>query len=194
MNQLHRLKYVPRFYPHLQGLRLIPLGTLFLLTAAWNAGVFRWLPGTTGRGPQNWFALLFALALVAAMLLGIYYRRRFGMVRPSHRARGPLMVLAFVLALFFAAWVQDALQATVSLSLLVIGTAIGYVGLLDGLARTHYLVVSTAVLVLAMLGTFGVSPHMREVLFYGVTGIGLMVVGVGDHVLILRTLKPVSDV
>ena len=194
-DERRRLRYVARFYPHLQGLRLIPLGVLFSVTAAWNAGFFRRVPGvTTARGPEKWFAMLFGLALAAAMLFGIYYRRRFGAVRPAHRVRGPLTVIGFVLASSLAVGLQGALQTSVSLPLIVIGIAIGYAGVLGGLLRPHYLVVSAWLLVIAMLGTFGVPLHIRETLCDAVAGLGLMVVGGGDHFLILRTLTRVSHV
>lgn len=194
MDQLQRLRYITRFYPHLQGLRLIPLGAVFLITAAWRAGAVPWVPTVPADRAANWFAMLFGLALIAAMLLGRYYRRRFGAVQPQHRMRGPVTVLTFVLALSFAVWTQSALQTTPSLPLIVIAVAIGYVGVLDRIVRSHYLIVSASVLILAMLSTFGVPPHTRDVLFYAVTGLGLMVVGVGDHLLLLHSLRSVSHV
>ena len=195
MDERRRLQYVARFYPHLQGLRLIPMGVLFWVMAAWSAGFFRRVPGISrGHGPENWFAMLFGLALATAMLFGIYYRRRFGVVRAAHRVRGPLTLLGFVLAFSLAVWFQDALHTTVSLPLIVIAIAVWYGGVLGGLLRQHYLVVSVGLLVVAMLGTFGVSVYMREVVCDAVAGLGLMVVGVGDHLLILRTLTWVSHV
>jgi hypothetical protein len=39
-----------------------------------------------------------------------------------------------------------------------------------------------------------VPPDTRDVLFEVVAGIGLIVVGLGDHRLILRSLQPVAHV
>ena len=193
MDPLQRLRYVTQRYPDLQGLRLIPLAVPFLMSAAWRAGYLRWVPGTTGRGPQHWFAIVFVVALVGATALGSYYRRRFGVVQPLSRIRGLFTALTSLAAFAFAIWLQSKQPHTLSLPLLVIAASIGYAGVLDGLPRTHYLAVSASCLALGMLCA-GTAPQTRVVLRDALTGIGLIVIGLGDHLLIRRTLQPAPHV
>lgn len=194
MDELQRLRYVTQRYAHLQGLRLVPLGIPFLASAAWRDGQLTWLPGTDGNGPSYWFVALFAVALTISVAIGGYYRRRFGTVQPARSLRGPLRLAAFLAALALAFWLQDTLPAVISLPALVIGTAIAYVGVVGHSLRTHYLALAVLCLVFATLGTFGVPLHARDVLLDDLIGIGLIVVGIGDHLLLRRTLEPVSHV
>lgn len=189
MDRLQQIRYVTQRYRHLQGLRLIPLAVPFLASAAWRAGYLGWAPGTAGRGPEHWVAIIFLLSLVAAIAFGPYYQRQFGAVQPQWRIRGPLTLVGSVGALALAMWLQSRQPAAISLPLLVIAASVGYVGVLDGLTRPHYLAVSASCLSLAMLGA-GVAPHTRVVLLDAATGTGLIVVGLGDHLVIRRTLTP----
>lgn len=93
--------YVTERYPHLQGLRLAPLGVPFLLSAAWRRGQLSWVPGTSGHGPGYWFLGLMALALIVSIALARYYRQRFGSVQLARRLKGPLLFCGFI-ALFLA--------------------------------------------------------------------------------------------
>ncbi len=194
MHDLHRLRYVTERYPHLQGLRLAPLGVPFLLSAAWRNGQLSWVPGTSGHGPGYWFLGLMALALIVSIALARHYRQRFGSVQPARRLKGPLLLCGF-LALFFASiWAQDEFYSAISLPAVVIGVALAYLGVAGGQLRAHYIALAAACLGFATLGTFGVSVHARSVLLDEFTGIGLIVIGVGDHLLLRRTLEPVSNV
>ena len=194
MHDLHRFRYVTERYPHLQGLRVAPLGVPFLLSAAWRAGQLSWVPGTSGYGAGYWFLGLMALALIVSVALARYYRQRFGSVQPGRRLKGPLLFCGF-LALFSASiWAQEQFSSAVSLPAVVIGTALGYLGVSGGQLRIHYLTLAAVALGFATLGTFGVSVHARDVLLDELIGIGLIVIGVGDHLLLRRTLEPVSNV
>lgn len=194
MDRLQRLRFVTERYSHLQGLRLIPVAIPFLLSAMWRAGCLGWVPDTGGRGAEHWFAIVFALALVAAAVLGLFYRRRFGEVQSAWRLRGRLTLVSALIVLAVAIWLQSRQPTMISLPLLVIGIVVGCLGVVDGLTRPHYLIVSGFCLVLAMLGTFGVAPHTRVVLLDAVIGIGLIVIGLGDDRVLRRTLRPASHV
>ena len=194
MDEFERLSYVTRRYAHLQGLRLVPLGIPFLASAAWRDGQLRWVPGTSGEGPTYWFVGLFLAALVVASAMTLYYRRRFGTVHQERGLRGPLLLSGFLLVFALSFWLQTILPAAVSWPAIVIGTALAYIGMSGGHPRTHYLALAAVCLVFATLGTFGVPFHVRDVLLDDLIGIGLIVVGIGDHLLLRRTLAPVAHV
>lgn len=194
MDDLQRLRYVTRRYAHLQGLRLVPLGIPFLLSAAWRDGQLRWVPGTDGNGPAFWFAGLLATALMVATVIGRHYRRRFGTVQHVPDVRASLIFAVFLSAFAVAMWLQDSVSTGLSLPMIVIGTGIGYVGVVDGNPRGHYLALAALCLLFANLGSFGVPLHARDVLMDDLIAMGLITVGVGDHLLLRRTLEPVHYV
>src|SRR5438105_439270 len=97
---VRRTLYIAEHYAHLQGLRLVPLGVCFLLSAAWRAGLLSWLPGSVGRGAQLWFLTSFLIAVVASWPIGSWYRHRMGAAaaRAGHSGAVTLTmsVVAFV--------------------------------------------------------------------------------------------------
>ncbi len=194
MNHLERLRYVTRRYPHLQGLRLVPLGIPFLISAAWRDGQLRWVPGIEQSEPSLWFAALFGVALMAGTLLGSYYRRRYGTVEPVRGWKAPVLFFGFLAVLGIAFSLQDHLQPIVSLPAVVIGTAIAYLGVVDRTIRFHYIVLGALCLLFANLGEFGIPVHARDVLLDDLIGLGLIAVGIGDHLVLRRTLEPVHNV
>lgn len=194
MDELQRLRFVTERYAHLQGLRLVPLGIPFLISAAWRDGQLAWVPGTEGHGAGYWFALLMLLALGISGAVGGSYREHFGSVQPAHPWKAVLALFAFLAVFLGSVWAQQTYGWIVSLPAILIGTALGYLGVVGGQPRTHYLALSALCLVFAMLGSFGVPFHARDVLLDDLIGIGLIVIGVGDHLLLRRTLEPVSHV
>jgi hypothetical protein len=191
MHDLHRFRYVTERYPHLQGLRVAPLGVPFLVSAAWRRGQLSWVPGTSGHGPGYWFLGLMALAFIVSIALARYYRQRFGSVQPARRLEGPLLFCGFLAVFFASTWAQDQFSSAVALPAVVIGVALGYLGVAGGHLRTHYIALAAVCLGFATLGTFGVPVHARDVLLDDLVGVGLIVIGVGDHLLLRRTLEPV---
>jgi hypothetical protein len=194
MHDLQRLRFVTERYPHLQGLRLIPLGLPFLVSAAWRDGQLEWVPGTAGLGPGLWFLALLLTALVISVAMGSYYRHRFGTVEPKRDLTSVLAGLLFAVLFLCSLGMQDILPFNISLPAVVIGTGVGYLGVAGGQQRTHYLALAALSLFFATLGSFGVPLHARDVLLDDLIGIGLIVIGVGDHLLLRRTLEPVSHV
>jgi hypothetical protein len=194
MYDFQRLRFVTERYPHLQGLRLVPLGFVFLVSAAWRDGQLSWLADTAGHAAGFWFMGLLIVALAISSVLGRYYRRHFGTVQPERRAKGPLLFILFVALFAAAAWAQDSLRTHLSLPLVVIGMLLAHLGLAGGQRRSHYLALATGCLVFANLADFGVPAHARSVLLDDLIGIGLIVIGIGDHFLLRRTLQPVPHV
>lgn len=194
MYDLERLRFVTERYPHLQGLRLVPLGVVFLLSAAWRDGQLQRMSDVAGHAAGFWFMGLLIAALTISSVLGRYYQRHFGTVQPQHRAKDPLLFILFVALFAAAVWVQDNLRSHLSLPLVVIGTLLAYLGLAGGQRRGHYLALAAGCLVFANLADFGVPVHARSVLLDDLIGVGLIVIGLGDHLLLRRTLEPVPHV
>jgi hypothetical protein len=193
MDHLRRLRYVTERYEQLQGLRLLPLGIPFLLSAAWRDGQLTWAPGTYGVGPRIWFVSLITAALGLSLMARNYYRRRFGNVQSAATIKTPLAAFVFTVMFVLAASLQtDA--SSVSIPAVIIALGLGYVGLVGGLARPHYLAMAGLVALFATLGPLGVPLHTRDVLCDQLVGIGFIAIGVGDHLLLRDTLVPVTHV
>src|SRR5262245_7329069 len=91
---------VPERYAHMQGLRLVPLGVPFLVSAAGRAGWLDWISRSAVVRADLWFLMFFA-ALACGALVGRYYTRRFGWI--SVRERG-VPGLAIAAAVFVVLW------------------------------------------------------------------------------------------
>lgn len=194
MDTLRRLRFVTERYPHLQGLRLVPLGIPFLVSGAWRSGSFADIPQATGIAPRYWFLVLLVAALTTSALAGCYYRRQFGTVQPRRRLGGAIAFGTFAAALAGSAWMQDTLQPVIPLPMIVIGLSLGLLGVAGGQVRAHYLVLSALCLLFASFGAFGVAIEIRDALLDNLIGVGLIIIGLGDHLLLRRTLEPVSRV
>jgi hypothetical protein len=138
--------------------------------------------------------LLLAIAVLVARLTGRYYSERFGHVRPVGRLRAMVGVVAFLTIFMVAVSSQQTLHPSISLPAIVVACGIGYMGLVGGESRPHYLALAVLWCVFASLPAFGVPFAVRDVLLDQLTAIGLIVIGVGDHVMLRRTLQPVSHV
>lgn len=193
MHYLRRLRYVTERYDQLQGLRLVPLGIPFLLSAAWRDGHLAWAPVTSRIGAHIWFGFLVTAAVGLSLITRTYYRRRFGNVQSVATIKTPLAAFAFT-AMFVLAASARANPASISVPAIIIALGLGYVGLVGGIARPHYLAIAGLVALFAMLGPFGVPLHTREVLFDQLVGAGFIVIGAGDHLLLRHTLVPVTHV
>lgn len=191
MDRLQRLRYITERYEQLQGLRLIPLGIPFLLSAAWRDGHLSWMPWTEGKGARVWFVLLMALAFTVSRAVRIYYRHHFGDVQPAATVKAPLAAFVFV-ALFILAISIPGGPQPVSIPALVIAVGLAWVGVVGGQIRPHYLAIAAFVAVFAVLGLLDVPVHTRDVIFDQIVGVGLIVVGIGDHLILRRSLVPVS--
>jgi len=194
MDHLQRLRYVTERYEQLQGLRLVPLGIPFLLSSAWRSGHLTSVPWTSGIGPRIWFVFLVAAAVALSLATKTYYERRFGDVQSALTIKTPLAAFVFTALFILSVSLPRDVQATVSIPAVIIALGLGYLGMVGGLLRHHYLMIALCVVVFAALGPFGVPLHTRAVLWDELIGIGFVVIGVGDHLLLRRTLVPVAHV
>jgi hypothetical protein len=175
-------------YSYLRGLLYLPLGGLCVLAALgnWEVRPFR----------HTWVFLLTALAIgAAALATSRYYNENYGRLTPSTRQQvraGIGVVLAVALMLggasllrSHASWSLDlpvnAIAVCFSLVMLV-SYAIG-IGL-----EAHHIVIWGTVLVAGALPVWnGADPSNIGLLL---AGAGVIVTGVFDHRLFVRTFGP----
>lgn len=193
MYDFHRLRFVTERYHHLQGLRLVPLGFPFLIAGAWRDRQFSWLPVTGDRAPEYWFLGLVAIAVAISIAVGRYYTRRFGAVHQQESLRGQILVVLLYALFITSLFVQNAIPLPISLPIITVAIAVGLLGVAGGHVRTHYIAVAAVALLFAGLGSL-IPEHARAVLFDDLIGISLIVIGLGDHFLLRRTLEPVAHV
>jgi hypothetical protein len=193
MRDCPTVRYVTTHYTRLQGLRLVPLGIPFLLSAAWRARWIGWWPGTEGRGAVTWFVALVAAAVLVSFPIRRWYERRFGTVRTRFRDNGLLPMLAFVALVAAAVWFQLQFAPRVLLPMLVLGLILAMIGWHDLPVRPHYIALGLAWAVFAWVQPLGVPPTARPVLFDLLVGGGLIVAGVGDHRALVRVLGAGGD-
>jgi hypothetical protein len=185
-----RIEYVTQRYPQLQG-RLLPLAPLFMLSAAWRAGLFH-LPGDDQpHVPARWFVLGLAAAVAASYPVGRWYEKRFGTVS-QRLTKSPLLpIVAVITGVSLAMAIQELAPWRFSLPAALVGAAMGVVGVGHYPLRRHYLAAATTFVGLALLPAFGVPSPVRSILFDMALAVALVIVGVGDHLLLTTTLHDV---
>ena len=87
-------------------------------------------------------------------------------------------------------WVQESLKWRVSLPAVAVGSVLLATGLAHHRFRVHYVAAGAVLLAYSALQLFGVGPSTLDVTFDAVIGLVLLIAGVGDHLLLTRTLHP----
>lgn len=172
-------------YSYLRGLYFIPLGLVIVLAALanWEVGPLRHL-----------WVFPIAVLLIAAVCLPItrYYQENYGRVSPSNRqrVRGAVAVVVSLAVMVGASFLLRS-EAAWSLDLPVNATAaaFGMVMLLsNAIYRTlkaHHWIIWGAVLVVGLLPVWdGADPSNVGLV---IVGVAVMVTGVFDHRLLVRT-------
>jgi hypothetical protein len=188
MLDLRRTVYVTDHYAQLQGLRLIPLALCFLGSAAWRAGLLGWLPGSGGGGARAWFLTSLSLAVIASFPIRAHYRRRLG-VASSRVTRTGMVTLTACFVYFVILTGLPSNRWHVSIAVLFAALALAHVGLASGGVRRHYLGIAVACLAFAIAPLIGEAGTGREVTLDVLIGLGLLVAGVGDHLVLQRVLQ-----
>ena len=182
------LLFAVRAYPSLQGLRLVPIGVVFLAKVPFDMA---W-PGHSYL-KQTVGALILLAALAGFFLAGVYYHRRFGRVEPRWGPLWGCLGLVAVGSLYLGFSYLDVLQSGLSFSSLFwacicLACYIGSKG-----RRWYYLpmaVMFTALTVLSLTGM--ASPKGMAAgpgsLFNLALGLFLVVGGVLDHRLLCALL------
>ena len=188
LSAARRLFYVTSRYPQLQGARLIPLALVFLASAWWRAGGIR-LPGDhLPRGPEAWFFAGLSTAVVASYVIRRWYTHSLGSIgqHPTRNAALPILTTCVLVAC--AVWVQEALQWRVSLAPIAVGSVLLATGLRHQRVRVHYAAAGTVLLAFSSVQLFGIGSSTVDATFDAVIGIALLIAGIGDHLLLTRTL------
>jgi len=175
-------------YTYLRGLFFIPLGVLPIVSAL----------GNTGWGPlRNTWVFLAVLALIGIACLPInnFYNKHYGTLRASagQQARAAAaVVLAIVVVVGGSTLLRS--RASWSLDLPVNATAVtlSLVILLSYAAgrvlKAHHLIIWGTVLVVGAIPLWdGADPSNIGL---AIVGVALMVNGVFDHLLFVRTFGP----
>jgi hypothetical protein len=178
------VRFVTANYYQLQGLRLVPLGVFLLILAASAAGWFQWLPHE-----RRWLAAAFGLTLLGSVAGTGYYRRRYGSVAQFGRAGRNLLITLSVLIFVGLAQLDQRLVGTVSLAPLWIAVALLATVWADGWIRAHFLIGAAMWIAVGVVFSVPAAAESRLVAYYVAGGFTLLVCGMGDHLLISRTLN-----
>ncbi|MFO7539122.1 MAG: hypothetical protein R6X32_13850 [Chloroflexota bacterium] len=197
MQSIERIEYITQNFNLLQGLRVVPFGLFILVDAA----AYAWLPWYRIWRPLTPLAL-FGLAVALSILANGYYSRHYGEVRPLQQPSSRLEA-ATLLAGVVLMVIGGALDRHYQLPLSLFGLAmsaflLGALYLFNGTLRLHYLALAVIVAALSLLPLtgivaaahlFGPDGHYGQITI----GLGLIVIGLGDHLLLARTLSPLPE-
>lgn len=189
MHDLQRIQYVTSHYQEIQGLRIIPFGIWLILVALGQASGF--VPTTE---PKLDAAILFTyllggfLVLALYGLIGTFYERTYGSVQPLLQSRtralsGCLSGAGFLGVLYIGMMVgqrQLATEVAILLSFLLIYAT----------WRSHWYRKDYVVLAALLIGAH-IFPFRTNVM--ALNGIVVVVGGLLDHFLLVRTLKHVPE-
>ncbi|QRK12569.1 hypothetical protein JQX13_22595 [Archangium violaceum] len=211
--RLQRIQFVTTYYEWLQGLRFVPFGLVQLGFAAWLA-----LPepegvDAKGRLGVALLAMLVGMLVAAGLyaLAGAYYRRRFGEVRRSasthqrmKQAIGASAVFGLIAGLLTAVIHKSTPLTGFPLSEILFASALAvawywnwsgrvarhYLGVAAGFALLAVLHALEANPVYALLPTLPLTSDLRggAVTLAGAWGVAIVVMGMMDHWLLVRTL------
>ena len=188
-----RLRYVTSRYPQLQGARLIPLSLVFLASAWWRAGGIH-LPGDHLRyGPQAWFFGGLTAAILSSYAIRGWYQRSLGSVGQHATRSAAIPILGSCLLVALAVWLQGALEWRLSLPAVSVAAVLLATGLGSGGLRSHYVAAAGVLFIFSALPLFGVGFSVLDATFDAVIGLVLLITGVGDHLLLTRTLHPPAE-
>jgi hypothetical protein len=198
MKTMREIRFVTTNYYNLQGLRLIPLGLLVLYTGYWaNKAHY---PLTD----EDFIFLIGAMivSILASLLIDLYYKRFFGVVRQTPESRkleSTLWTVGGVLAIA-AFW----LDVSYSLPLSLVGLVAGLALLADYLRMTrlvkgryliYYPIGAAVLMAVSLLPLFGMPGWWRELglraQMFGIVlvlGVFTVCAGIWSHIFLSRTL------
>jgi hypothetical protein len=184
-----QLESVAAEYPHLRGLFLLPLG---IIVIASGLGNMEW-----GPFRELWTVpALYLLAALACLPIGRFYRQNYGRVQISKRAqvRGAMGVVVGVLLIIGGSLMDYRLGLPIwgflgAFAVLMLTSYVVSVGI-----KAHHKLIWGAVLVAAVLPVWGgMAPDAKSNLGLVVVGLGVIVTGVLDHLLLVRSFGTVAN-
>lgn len=188
LHRLERARYLARNLNLLQGLRWIPFGAYFLLSAGWWGWYEAWRP----------ISSLFAFGAVClfAWLIGIYYARAFGRVQQLPLdGKQMIALIALTSGMLVVGFFDGQTRPSVGVfAIFVALMLLVYFRTTVGLA-IHRLLVVTAIAASALLPFFGALSYEQ---FYGsvfffLLGVSCIGVGIVDHLILVRAMKPLPE-
>ena len=183
-----KIRFVTANYAQLQGLRLVPLGVFLVLFAAMDLMGFMDAAGVppadrtrflTRMGLAYWLAILLALAAP------LYYRHRYGSVEGLDRSRRNRWITAAVIGF---------LVLPISLKLLLVSVSLFVTACREEWIRPYYPAVAAAWLAAACLPALGGTLPPAKLTLFALGGLTLIVIGVGDHLFLQRSLAKPSSI
>jgi hypothetical protein len=180
-------------YPYLQGLWTIPLGIGIIV-----AGISNLQSRPTEIGAIVLILGGLAIAGVASLLIGRYYRDHYGSVTPTRdrTIRQAVAIVAWIAILFVGAnqalfWSSDGPRCIYA-SAFALAT-LAYYAILVGL-RPHHVIIWGAVFVAGLLPIWGGLGADRDPLAMIPLGIATIVSGLLDQRVLARSLAvPIGD-
>ncbi|HEU4867490.1 MAG TPA: hypothetical protein VFV09_07160 [Actinomycetota bacterium] len=177
------LEAVGAEYPHLRGLFLGPLGVVVIASGLGN---LEWGPFSNLLVAPA----LFLAAALACLVIARFYQRNYGSVRVSRNAqiKGGVALAVCVPLLIGGSTMDHRLDLPVwgflgSWAVLMLASYGFSVGL-----KLHHKVIWGAALVAGLLPIWGdLSPDLKSNLGLVVAGVGVILTGIFDHLLLMRT-------
>jgi hypothetical protein len=187
--RLRRVGYVTSRYPQLQGLRLVPLAVVFLLSACWRAGLLR-LPGDhTHYGPEVWFSSGVVIAVMLSYLARAWYARHVGAIGQRYVQNAAIPIVATCALIGAASAVQLAFAWHVSLPIAAVAMVLFVIGVRHYGYRGHYVLAAALLALLSVLPLTRAPANLLAAAFDATIGVTLLIAAVGDHVLLMTTLR-----
>lgn len=184
-----RVQRVTTNYTSLQGLKMLPLGLWLCLEAIASFG---WWPRYAhGRPLSSLLTLCAAGALW--LLVGLYYTRSFGRVKPKPQRLRQLLqtgIIVIVISLpwlFIAGFLDGALQSRVSILGLAVAILLA-LGWIVGNLQEHYAVTAAIIAIISLLPLVGIIPGGQRSTLTIIIGVSLITCGVLDHIQLVRGL------
>ena len=188
-----RLRYVTSRYPQLQGLRLVPLSIVFLASAAWRVGLLSLPWDNQPLVPELWVLAALVVAILVSFVLRFWYTRRIGSVGQYGSRSAALPLLATAVVAGVALWLQVSLNWHLSLPALTVAMTLLAVGAAHCEFRRHYIAAALVLFAFSVFPLGGWGSNALSVALDGAIGLSMLIAALGDHLLVVRTLRPPQE-
>ncbi|MBN1372027.1 MAG: hypothetical protein JW987_08790 [Anaerolineaceae bacterium] len=190
------IRFITRYYESLRGLLNMPLALLLLALASQE-----FFPGPLWKQGDLTLTLpLMALMFLAFIPITRYYRKYYGSVQVEKPGRYMQWALLAIASIMLAGWIDSQILPNFPVSLYVLTAAV-WMFLGGRNRRRWYYRVFAVVLALfsfypAFSSPLGMNPLSSTFkgVFDLILGLGIGIVGMMDHVLLTRMLRPVQEV
>lgn len=193
----NRIRFVTGNFYQLQGLRLVPLGLFLLFAGAHSQGWLDWLPGRPVERPGDlgnaWWPLALFAALVGAWWASDYYKCHYGSVTQFERKRRNWLLSLAIVGFLVLTAIDRMVTGPVLFAPLLISVSLLITVFADGWLRAHYLISAAAWLAVSVAPAIQPSESTIRLSYALIGGLTLLVCGVGDHIVIVRTFSKARE-